>query len=261
VLINASILPVVAFVSYVVICYFSPQVLLRYLRLQNRPYSPVNIYDNIHGIIPKATIPKLLDELVAEKMLVRKDYGKLIIETGLVNCKSWYQFDFIMFYFSIGKLYFYWPSQDFYGVIDVNTLNELADTEATLRETAMNLSSRKKELQASYGALSKQPKLADLKQEAITLENFITNAENDMKRFLDPSYVPVSSEKFKEVVDTLKRYRKAWVSRKIIVDETLNQICENIDIMPKQLAIEMGLEFAEERKISLQQCVVPNEYK
>ena len=46
------------------------------MRLQNRPYSPVNIYDNIHGIIPKATIPKLLDELLSEKQLIRKDYGE-----------------------------------------------------------------------------------------------------------------------------------------------------------------------------------------
>ena len=125
----------------------------------------------------------------------------------------------------------------------------------------MNLSSRKKELQATYNVLSKQPKLKDLKEEVKSIEEFITNAESDLKRYHDPSYEPVPEEKFKEVLDTLKRYRKGWVSRKNIVDETLNQICENIDLMPKQLAIDMGLEFMEERNISLQQCLIPPEFK
>lgn len=40
-------------------------VLLDYLNSTNRPYSALNVYDNLHGIIGKSVVPALLDKLAA----------------------------------------------------------------------------------------------------------------------------------------------------------------------------------------------------
>ncbi len=45
-------------------------VILDYLNSSNRPYSAINIHDNLHGIIAKAVIPKLLDNLADRCVLV-----------------------------------------------------------------------------------------------------------------------------------------------------------------------------------------------
>jgi hypothetical protein len=38
-------------------------VLLDYLNRTNRPYSALNVHDNLHGVVGKTVIPKLLDKL------------------------------------------------------------------------------------------------------------------------------------------------------------------------------------------------------
>jgi len=43
---------------------------------QNRPYSLINIIDNLHGRIAKSIAVKVLEELVASKILILKEYGK-----------------------------------------------------------------------------------------------------------------------------------------------------------------------------------------
>lgn len=53
--------------------------ILAYMREQNRPYSILNIFDNLHGEIKKAELQKHLDSLVAEGELQSKDFGKFVV--------------------------------------------------------------------------------------------------------------------------------------------------------------------------------------
>ena len=49
---------------------------------QNRPYSAQNVFDNLHGKVKKALVPKILDKLVADGKLQMKEYGKARIYLG-----------------------------------------------------------------------------------------------------------------------------------------------------------------------------------
>ncbi len=42
---------------------------LQYMIKQNRPYSVQNVFDNLHGDIPKAKLCLALDELVSDMVL------------------------------------------------------------------------------------------------------------------------------------------------------------------------------------------------
>ncbi|CAA9990104.1 Tat binding protein 1(TBP-1)-interacting protein, putative [Plasmodium knowlesi strain H] len=48
----------------------------KYMKQMNRPYSVINVYDNLHGTISKNVVQKLMDELSTEEKLQCKEYGK-----------------------------------------------------------------------------------------------------------------------------------------------------------------------------------------
>ncbi|OMJ76194.1 hypothetical protein SteCoe_24489 [Stentor coeruleus] len=58
-------------------------VLFEFLLHQNRPYSLINIYDNLRGAIKKPQLQKTLDKLVEKKKVLVKEYGK--VKIFLVN--------------------------------------------------------------------------------------------------------------------------------------------------------------------------------
>ena len=43
---------------------------------QNRPYSLINIFDNLHAAIKKPLLEKILDDLCEESKLRMKDFNK-----------------------------------------------------------------------------------------------------------------------------------------------------------------------------------------
>lgn len=60
-------------------------VVFEFLLHQNRPYSLVNIYDNLRGAIKKPLLQKNLDKLVEKQKVLVKEYGK--VKIFLINQK------------------------------------------------------------------------------------------------------------------------------------------------------------------------------
>ena len=54
------------------------QYVYDYMKSQNRPYSLVNIFDNLHGAIKKSLLGKILDALVEDGSLIMKEYNSKI---------------------------------------------------------------------------------------------------------------------------------------------------------------------------------------
>eukprot|EP00826_Nyctotherus_ovalis_P064939 TRINITY_DN9535_c0_g3_i1.p1 TRINITY_DN9535_c0_g3~~TRINITY_DN9535_c0_g3_i1.p1 ORF type:complete len:192 (+),score=57.69 TRINITY_DN9535_c0_g3_i1:92-667(+) len=52
---------------------------LNYMKEQNRPYSALNVFDNLHGEIKKTEVQRILDVLVEEGEVKSKDFGKFVI--------------------------------------------------------------------------------------------------------------------------------------------------------------------------------------
>jgi 26S proteasome regulatory subunit (ATPase 3-interacting protein) len=48
------------------------------MKTQNRPYSLINIFDNLHGAVKKSQLIKILDSLVDEGFLIMKEYNTKI---------------------------------------------------------------------------------------------------------------------------------------------------------------------------------------
>ena len=54
----------------------STQLVLDYMTKQNRPYSLINIFDNLHAAVKKPLLEKILDDLCEESKLKVKDFNK-----------------------------------------------------------------------------------------------------------------------------------------------------------------------------------------
>jgi hypothetical protein len=51
-------------------------MIYKYMLSANRPYSPINVFDNLHGSIPKPALLRLMDKLVADGKLTMKLFNK-----------------------------------------------------------------------------------------------------------------------------------------------------------------------------------------
>lgn len=54
-------------------------IILDYLKTTNRPYSLINIFDNLKGRIKKPVIQKSLDDLVDQQLIEKKDFKKMAV--------------------------------------------------------------------------------------------------------------------------------------------------------------------------------------
>lgn len=52
------------------------RMILEYMTAQNRPYSHTQVFDNLHGRVKKASVPKLLEQLANEGKLTLKCFKK-----------------------------------------------------------------------------------------------------------------------------------------------------------------------------------------
>jgi 26S proteasome regulatory subunit (ATPase 3-interacting protein) len=52
------------------------QMVYDYLYKQNRPYSALQVFDNLHEQVKKAQVPRVLENLVAQGAVVEKAFGK-----------------------------------------------------------------------------------------------------------------------------------------------------------------------------------------
>lgn len=52
-------------------------IIKEYMLKANRPYSHLNVYDNLHGVVKKPSVPKILNQLSDEGILQQKDFGKV----------------------------------------------------------------------------------------------------------------------------------------------------------------------------------------
>jgi hypothetical protein len=108
------------------------KLLLQYLKQQNRPYSAIQMFDNLHKRIPKATLERVLTVLCGPgEGVLSKEYGKTRI---------------------------YFPDQSLLGADQSqHSLETLADENEELKQEVSGLATREKELRGDLAKLKAEP--------------------------------------------------------------------------------------------------------
>ncbi|RLN90611.1 hypothetical protein BBJ28_00004178 [Nothophytophthora sp. Chile5] len=191
------------------------EAVLDYMRKTNRPYSLLNVFENLHRAIAKPSLTKLLDNLVTKEELVSKTYGKAKI-----------------YYLNQNKLPL--PSEEERVALEEQIKTATADCGA--------LEQQLKSSEATLASINAQISDADLDATLKQLNEEEAALQAKIETLDRPDRMPVSPGR----KDALKRkfttYRTAWVARKRIAMDAVNQIADGMEKKPKAVLDLCGVE-------------------
>ncbi|CAM9362659.1 unnamed protein product [Ectocarpus sp. 12 AP-2014] len=193
-----------------------------YMLQSNRPYSYINVFDNLRKKIPKAMVQKLLDELVRDGTLKLQEYGKARI---------------------------YYANQDALpngaGDASADKMRKLDQEAKTLTSQLEIVSKQEQQTRTRVSSLSCQPtdeelakKLANSAQE---LE--LAEARNGAARGQGRS---VAAGGMKAAKQSFNKYRALWVTRKRNAMDVVDMIADGMEKKPKIVMEMLGVEPDEE---------------
>ncbi len=200
-------------------------VVREYLESTNRPYSTINIFDNLHGAVKKASLQRVLDALAEE---------------GQINEKV------------CGKSKVYWALQDQYGDITSQVLASLRAEVLALEAKASEAEGERAAMAARVAALEAEPSDEDLEKQL--------QAEAAEIKSLEDRYAAVVAAADGVVVtaatkDTLvadgKRYRKRWSELRGKIMDVVARMSEGMDKSVAQVFAMTGMEQDSEYDVNI----------
>lgn len=196
---------------------------LEYIVRQNRPYSVIDIFNNLHKEYGKTAVVRALDQLVEEGKIKEKTYGKQ-------------------------KIYF--PEQSQFPAVDDEDLQkmdaEVKNMTGTLEEITQGVRSNEallSKLNSSLTTSEAKEKLSTVKQEISALEAKLSDLESNAPK-IDPAEKDA-------IYANNEKYVKEWRKRKRLTTDMVDAILEGYPKGKKTLFEEIGIETDEDAKVSL----------
>ncbi|KXJ19595.1 homologous-pairing protein 2 homolog [Exaiptasia diaphana] len=194
------------------------EAVLSYLNKNNRPYSAVDIFTNLHKEYGKTAVQRSLENLSSQQKIHEKIYGKQKV---------------------------YAPLQDKFGDYDEEKVKQL-DTQITELQTKLKtlqetFKSNEAELKRLNSSLTTEEATARLKE-------FNSKCEVYEKRL--SKIKSADNHVTPEIKDKIYKNHKTavdfWRKRKRMCTDIVNSILENYPKSKKQLMEDIGLETDEE---------------
>uniref|UniRef100_A0AAV1U3J4 Homologous-pairing protein 2 winged helix domain-containing protein n=1 Tax=Peronospora matthiolae TaxID=2874970 RepID=A0AAV1U3J4_9STRA len=195
---------------------------LDYMRKTNRPYSLLNVLENMHRVIAKPSLTTLLDNLVAKKELVSKTYGK-------------------------AKIYF--VNQENLPVPSEQERVALEEQIKAVTAECTALEQQLKKAETTLAGLASQISDTDLDTMLTQLDEEAAALEKKIKTLDQQDRAPLSPGRKETLKRKFATYRTAWVARKRIAMDGINQIADGMEKKPKVVLDLVGLETDEEAGI------------
>lgn len=199
-------------------------VLVEYLNRANRPFSAINVFDNLHGLIGKTVLPRMLDKLAEEGRIVAKTYGKFRL---------------------------YWASQAQYGEISTSDVDAEAAAVAAVEAHAATVAAKKKELSTRVATLSNAMSAAELAKALGDTKSAVSEMRAKLERIKGGGTPLVSPAERAAVKKALDKYVKAWKERKRAVMDAVGMISEGMERKVKDVVDEIGVETDEAHGVNI----------
>jgi 26S proteasome regulatory subunit (ATPase 3-interacting protein) len=185
-----------------------------YLRQQNRPYSLIDIFNNLHGAVGKTALQKVLDKLIEDQIIISKSFGKQTV-------------------YVVSQTNVAIPSQSELDGMD-DMISQLKEQTANLKEQCKINNSKISELQAKLTVPELKERIAKLQQENIVMAAKIQELSSGTRK--------VDLQEKKIVDAKYLQYSKLMKERKRKCMDALNMITENLTINPREFMQELGME-------------------
>ena len=181
---------------------------------QNRPYSLINIFDNLHGNVKKGQLQKILDSLTEEKKLIMKEYNTKIY---LANQDNFPQ-----------------VSEEELNKLD-NDINLIREENKKLKEEYNIKNVELKTISATYTDNELDEKLKELKKEIIEKGKKVDLIQSN-------SIEPISIDKMNEAEKNYQNSKKNYKKIKKICMGIIDQISESLEMKTSKLMDDIGIE-------------------
>jgi 26S proteasome regulatory subunit (ATPase 3-interacting protein) len=193
-------------------------LVLHYLRAQNRPYSAQQISENLHGRVKKSAVETIMMELEAGEHVSTKTFGKLRLA---------------------------WIVQDPAAGSFEAVMAAHGSMKAAVEEGA-KVAARRRALEAQVRTLEGAPKLEKVVAELGELrgKKAALSARVAATVAARATGAVCNAETKAAALRTLDRYRRAWVDRKGRALELLDALCEGSDdpaMTPAKMGERMGM--------------------
>ncbi|KAH9091667.1 hypothetical protein Ae201684P_011211 [Aphanomyces euteiches] len=187
----------------------------KYLRQTNRPYSVLNVFENLHRRIGKTMLQKILDVLV---------------EQGEINVKTY------------GKSQIYYYNQRKLPAPSAELLAKTEDSIQTVFEEVSALEKTLKEKEAVLNGLTSQMSDAELTAALADLENEASSLSAKLQQANERNTAPVDPGAKAHLTKSFQKYRTEWLKRKRIVMDAVDQIAEGMEKKRKDVMELCGVE-------------------
>ncbi|KAJ3225896.1 hypothetical protein HK099_005952 [Clydaea vesicula] len=190
------------------------EMVLKYLIKTNRPYSSIDIINNLKGEISKTVMTKVLNKLTDSGDVHSKAYGKTLV---------------------------YVAKQDNVPTPPLEELNQMDQDVITIKNEINELKEKHKCLDHSVKKLKCSMTDSEIDEKIISLEKENAKLEEHLM-LLKSGTKKITTEDKKRIDDLYVKMYNFWKSRKKMYKNIWDQIIENIPMKPGELMEELGIE-------------------
>ena len=192
-----------------------------YMKSQNRPYSAIDVFNNLHKAYGKTAIVKALESLAEKKKLLEKTYGKSKI----------YVVDQAQF-----------PNVDDAILLELD--NKIGAMKKCVDESSAKLSTLSSNLKALNSSLTSEDAAALLKKLKPEVE-----ALEERLSVLKSNTVCIDADQKRKINEKCKSMVGQWKKRKRMTTDLMNAVLEGYPKTKKQFIDEVGIETDEDCQV------------
>ncbi|CAK9832709.1 Homologous-pairing protein 2 homolog [Anthophora retusa] len=193
------------------------EIVYKYMKIQNRPYSINEIVSNLHNEYGKTAVQKAVENLISEGKIFEKVYGKQKV---------------------------YCPTQD--STYDVE---ELMRIDKELQSHANEVESKYQELEkeikvqeALLTSMKSSITIEEARKEKIILQQNIAILNNKLDELMEASGTEDLTERKRNAERALNEFSREYVKRKRLCTEILDCILDNYPGSKAELYEEIGID-------------------
>ena len=207
------------------------QYVYNYMKTQNRPYSLVNIFDNLHGAIKKSQLAKILDALVEEGSLIMKEYNSKI------------------YLFNQDKLDIKVTDADIEQI--QKEIDEQREEHKKLKDEISAKSNELKILTLTLTDDELKAKIKELKKELAKMKIKVDDIKQNK---IDP----IPPEKMNEAKENFEKELKVFKKTKKICTEIVSDISDGLELKLKDTYEKIGIENDDElmKQLNIDQSLI-----